>query len=293
MINLLFTGNDKIFSGLSISLISIIKHCKEPLNVKVLTMDLSEQNPNYKPLTQDKIDKLEKYIQQVNPESRIDLYDITDLFNEKNKDSANMGNSYSPYAFLRLLADEVKEVPDKVLYLDIDIVACGNIKELYDYDVENYEYGAVKDYYGRIFINPNYINSGVMLLNMKKIRETKLFEKARHMVNTKKMAFPDQSALNKLASAKLYLPSKFNSQRRDRDTDVIRHFCKSIRWYPNMMKKSNPNNKYCQPMSKWFRLFHTINIKPWNLDAMHTKLKCYKFDDVVDKYNKFEKDLSL
>ena len=44
MINLLFTGNDKIFEGLSISLISIIKHCKEPLNVCVLTMDLSDIN---------------------------------------------------------------------------------------------------------------------------------------------------------------------------------------------------------------------------------------------------------
>ena len=49
------------------------------------------------------------------------------------------------------------------------------------------------------------------------------------------------------------------------------------------MKKSNPNNKYCQPMSKWFRLFHTINIKPWHLDAMHSKLKCYKYDDVIIK----------
>ncbi len=272
MINLLFTGNDKVFDGLSVALISIIKHCKEPLNVKVLTMDLSEQNPNYKPLTKDRLEELEKYIQQVNADSRIDLYDITDLFKDKNKDSVNMENSYSPYAFLRLLADEVEEVPDKVLYLDIDVVACGDIKELYDYNVENYEYGAVRDYYGRIFINPNYINSGVMLLNMKKIRETKLFAKCRHMVNTKKMGFPDQTALNKQASAKLYLPSKFNSQRRDKDTDVIRHFCKSIRWLP------------------WF---HTLNIKPWNVEEMHNKLKCYKFDDVVNEYNQFKKGLKF
>ena len=55
MINLLFTGNDKIFDGLSIALVSIVKHCKQPLNVDVLTMDLQEINPNYKPIT-------EKYI---------------------------------------------------------------------------------------------------------------------------------------------------------------------------------------------------------------------------------------
>lgn len=260
MINLLFTGNVKVFDGLAISLISIVRHCKEELNVKVLTMDLSGQNPNYKPLSVEQIQALEQYVQNTNQNSKIDLYDITELFKQKNKDSVNMENSYSPYAFLRLLADEVKQIPDKILYLDVDVVACGNIKELYDHDIENYEYAAVKDYYGRWFINHNYINSGVMLLNMKKIRETKLFEQCRTIVNTKKMKFPDQTALNKCATSKLYLPSKFNSQRRDKDTDIIRHFCKTIRWLP------------------WF---HTLNIKPWHLEKINKKLKCHKFDDVI------------
>lgn len=290
MINLLFCGNDKVFEPLAISLISIIKHCKQPLNVYVLTMDLSHMNEKYKPLRQENISELEQYIQQTNKDSKISLIDVTDLFNEKNKDSANMENSYSPYAFIRLLADEVKQIPDKVLYLDIDIVAGGDIAELYNYDIENYEYAAVKDYYGKIFINHNYINSGVMLLNMKKIRQTGLFGRCRHVVNTKKMAFPDQTALNKEAKHKLYLPAKFNSQRRDHDSDVIRHFCKSIRWYPNMMRKSNPNKKYCEPMTKWFRLFHLINIKPWHLDAMHSKLKCYKYDDVITEAKEFVKN---
>lgn len=292
MINLLFTGNDKIFEGLSVSLISIVKHCKQPLNVHVLTMDLHELNPNYKPLTEDKVKILEKYIKDVNSESKIQLHDITSLFNEKNKDSANMENSYSPYAFLRLLADEVDEIPDKILYLDIDVVAGGDISKLYDYDVSDYDYGAVKDYYGKVFINPRYVNSGVMLLNMKRIRQNKMFAKCRELVNTKKMMFPDQSALNKFASKKLFLPSKFNSQMRDKENDIIRHFCKSIRWYPNFMRKSNPNNKYCQPMSKWFRLFHTINIKPWNIEAMHTKLKCYKYDDVIMRAKQFAEDVN-
>lgn len=288
MINLLFTGNDKIFDGLAISLISIVKHCKEPLNVIVLTMDLQELNENYKSLERSKIDTLEEYIKNVNAESSIKLVDITNIFKEKNKDSVNMENSYSPYAFIRLLADEVEEVPDKVLYLDIDVVAGGNITELYNYDVTDYEYAAVRDYYGKVFLGPNYINSGVMLLNMKKIRETKLFEKCREVVNTKKMSFPDQTALNKCATSKLYLPAKFNSQRRDHDDDVIRHFCKSIRWRPIFMRKFNPNKKYCQPFSKWFRIFHTVNVKPWDIEALHIKLNCHKFDDVLEEYKKLK-----
>lgn len=287
MINLLFTGNDKIFDGLAISLISIVKHCKQPLNVHVLTMDLKEIHPNYKPLDEEKVEVLQKYIQQANPNSKILLHDVTDLFKEKNKDSANMENSYSPYAFIRLLADEVKEIPDKILYLDIDVVAGGDISELYNYDITEYDYAAVKDYYGRVFINRKYINSGVMLLNMKRIRENKIFAKCRHLVNTKKMMFPDQSALNKYAEKKLFLPSKFNSQRRDKDSDVIRHFCKSIRWYPYFGK----GDQCRQPMSKWFRLFHTINVKPWNVDGMHKKLKCYKYDDIIDEAIKLKQGL--
>ena len=288
MINLLFTGNDKIFEGLSLALISIVKHCKEPLNVVVLTMDLTDMNPNYKGIDKDNIEKIENYIKKVNEKSSIKLIDITELFKEKNKDSVNMNNSYSPYAFLRLLADEVSELGDKVLYLDIDVLANGNIKELYDIDVSNYEYGAVRDYYGKVFINKNYINSGVMLLNMKKIRETKLFEKCREMVNNKKLAFPDQTALNQLAESKLYLPRKFNSQKKYHKDDVIRHFCKSIRWRPIFMSKKNPNRKYCQPFARWFRLFHTVNVKPWNYDAMHTLLKCDDFDDILLVHNEFK-----
>ena len=63
------------------------------------------------------------------------------------------------------------------------------------------------DYYGKWFfknkkIRFNYINSGVLLLNLKKIRETGLFKKAREMCQNKKMFMPDQSSLNKLSVGK-------------------------------------------------------------------------------------------
>ena len=63
------------------------------------------------------------------------------------------------------------------------------------------------DYYGKWFfknkkIKFNYINSGVLLLNLKKIRETKLLKRARQMCQNKKMFMPDQSSLNKLSLSK-------------------------------------------------------------------------------------------
>ena len=46
MINLMFCGNYKVIDGMIISLLSIVKYCKKPLNIFVLTMDLQEMNEN-------------------------------------------------------------------------------------------------------------------------------------------------------------------------------------------------------------------------------------------------------
>lgn len=45
MISLLYCGNGKMFDGILISLLSIAKTASEPLDVSILTMDLSGINP--------------------------------------------------------------------------------------------------------------------------------------------------------------------------------------------------------------------------------------------------------
>ena len=69
---------------------------------------------------------------------------------------------------LRLLADMVPNIPDKLLYLDIDMMIGDDLSKLYNIDVSEYEYAAVKEKYGSIFIRPDYINAGMLLMNMKK-----------------------------------------------------------------------------------------------------------------------------
>lgn len=93
------------------------------------------------------------------------------------------------------------------------------------------------DYYGKWFfknkkIKFNYINSGVLLLNLKKIRETELFKKAREMCQNKKMFMPDQSSLNKLSVGKKIEKRKYNEQRRLKKDTVFQHFTTSFRLLP-------------------------------------------------------------
>ncbi len=269
MINVLFGGNYKVFDGILLCLLSMTKHCKQPLNVFVLTANVCELNPHFLPINQKQIIILEKILKSQNENSKIKLIHLDKSFNDWILSSSNKLNTYTPFAFLRLFADKITDLPDKIIYLDTDIMLNGNIKELFDIDLKNFELAVVHDRYGRIFIKPNYFNSGMLLMNLKKIRETALLDKVRDFCSKKKMAFPDQSALNKLCKKKIYLPRRFNEQGKLKNNTVVQHFSKRIVWLP---------------------FFHTINIKPWQKNLVQEKYKINTYDDI---YNQFEEIKSL
>ena len=75
------------------------------------------------------------------------------------------------------------------------------------------EYAACPDHYGKYLIHPHYINAGVLLFNMKKARETALFDKARAWIKKKKLVFADQSALIRSTTKKKVLKQRFNDQK--------------------------------------------------------------------------------
>ena len=268
MINILLCGNDKIFDGVLTTLISIMHHCKDSLKVHIFTMDVSHLKPDYTCISDDKIEFINKMLKDTNPDSQAIKFDVTEFYKTDLAGSPNEDSDYSPYCLIRLFIDKFEEMPDKLLYLDVDLLLNSNIRKLYDIDISKYEYAGAKDYYGHIFIKPDYINSGVLLFNVKKIRETNLFEKARKVVMSKKMLLPDQSAIYESTTSKLIIPQKFNSQRYLKSDTVIRHFSKRIRTVP-------------------YPKF--VNVKPWQVSNMHKIYKCYHFDDILYTYIYYKK----
>ena len=140
-----------------------------------------------------------------------------------------------------------------------------DIKELWDVDINDYEFAAALDFMGKKWINKNYCNAGVLYINLKKVKETGLWTKARQRVHDKTMAMPDQSALHDLATFKLVLPDKFNEQRTIKEDTVIKHFCKGIKFYLFIPR--------------------VYNYKQWQRDKVHKKLKIHDFDDIYDDYD--------
>lgn len=278
MINILFCGNYKVFDGILTCLLSISEKTNESITAHIFTMDVTRIKPEYKPISSEQISFLEKVIKEKNPNNSIILHDVTNLYESEFGHCPNESAYCSPYTLLRLLADKVEGIPDKILYLDIDIMFNRDIKEIYDIDVSNYEYAAAKDQYAKflLFWRIHYLNAGVLLLNMDMIRKTKMFEKTRNLIKTKKMLFADQDAIYYSTEKMLRLPQKFNNQRYVTKNTVIRHFAKRHIWKP------------------FFPFFKVVNIKQWDLSNVHKYYKCYNFDNEIYEYiylkNYYEKN---
>ena len=215
---------------------------------------------------------MNKVVKSKNPENKVTKIDVTEIYEKEFKNCANEGAYCTPYTLLRLLADLVPEMPDKLLYLDIDMMAGGDISTLYNIDVEEYEYAAVKEKYGSWLIRPDYINAGMLLLNMKKIKDTGLLEKARGKIKTKKMLFADQDAIFWSTTKKKLLPRIYNEQAKFNKKDtVICHFCKRLLLLPYP---------------------HTENFKQWHVEEVHKVLKCYYFDKDLEEYMKLKEEFN-
>ena len=172
MINILFSGNGKVFDGVLTCMLSILKRTKttEPFCVYVYTMDVTRIKPEYTAISQEMIAFLDEVVKEYNAQNQVLRIDVTDLYEQYFAKCPNEDAYCSPYTLLRLFADLVPGMPDKLLYLDVDILFQHDIRMLYDIDVTDYEYAAARDHYGKYLINPNYINAGVLLLNLAKIK---------------------------------------------------------------------------------------------------------------------------
>lgn len=264
MVNILLCGNEKVFDGALTQLISMTNRTKEAVHVFVMTMELTRVRQDFTAITDMQIDFLNSVIRKKSPGSLVEKLDVTALYEQEFHECVNETAYCTPYTLLRLLADLIPQIPDKLLYLDIDIMIANDIKQLWNIDVTDYEFAAVKEKYGCWLIRPDYFNAGMLLLNMARIRETGLLKKARDLIRTKKLLFADQSAIFKSTTRKKLLPRIYNEQSKFNKKDtVVCHFCKRLMFRPYP---------------------HTENYKQWQVEEIHKYLHCHAFDKDLEEY---------
>lgn len=269
-VNILLCGNSKVFDGALSELVSIINKTDANIRCFIFTMDATRLNPEFTPISKKMAKFLNDVVKRKNKNNKVEVIDVTDLYEQEFKDCPNERAYCTPYTLLRLLADLIPDVPDKLLYLDVDMMFHKDIKLLYDIDVTDYEYAAVKEKYGCWLIRPDYINAGMLLFNMKKIKETELLKKARALLRRKKLLFADQSAVFFSTTKKKLIPRRFNEQSKfNRKDTVVCHFAKRLLFLPYP---------------------HTENYKQWHIEEIHKYLKCYTFDQDLEEYLKLKKE---
>lgn len=275
MINILFAGNERVFDGVLTCVLSILRRTApgQVFCVYLFTMDVSHLKPEYTPVTDAQTELLRSVVREYDARNEVVRVDVTELYKREFAGCPNEGAYCSPYTLIRLLADLVEGIPDKLLYLDADVMFNRDVTLLYGQDVEGVEYAAARDHYGKYLLNPNYINAGVLLLNMAEIRRTGLFTRARALLRERKLTFADQSALIRSTTRRRVLPQRFNDQKFLHRHTVVRHFSKRLFWLPYP---------------------HTDNIKQWDVSRVHKVFRYYQFDDILYEYiylkKRFEKE---
>lgn len=150
----------------------------------------------------------------------VNTFDVT-----KYKDRLNgitQRSHVTPSALIKFeLANYYKDI-DSILYMDSDMVVKGDISELLHLDLESFYVAASYEFWNHInrisysllrtVSKEFYFNSGVMLLNLKKMREDNVPESLWfYKLNRAKTTLMDQESLNAICATKsLHLSIKWN-----------------------------------------------------------------------------------
>jgi len=252
-----YACNDAVFDGLYLSILSIVKRTKTPIDFYLFTADLTELKEGYISVSNNHIAIIKQMIKKYSKQSTFTVIDCKDNFYKRlNKRPLN-SKYWTPYTTFRLLFDMFKQIKGTILYLDTDTLICGDIAEAFKVDMSKYELCVTKDIISRL--KDFYFNAGVILMNMDVIRKTNYLEKAFNYLLEEEPKYCDQDALNMTGTYIKHRPDdRFNRIYKSReDNTIIKHFAGL--WNPKPWKK------------KFERKYDKLNYRVWEQDIQEWK----------------------
>ena len=164
--------------------------------------------------------------------------------------------------YARLLLPSKLPNLDKVIYLDCDLVVCKDLKSLWETDVNDVAVTMAPDLLyqdkatlSRLGINNNYLNSGVIVMNLDYWRKHDVMKRLLAYISDKgnELIYNDQDSLNAiLHDERRQLPVKYNV--------TPHYFLKNPDNYPKEMHEEIRDARI-NPI-----IFHFLGkIKPWSL----------------------------
>lgn len=200
---------------------------------------------------------------------KIEFINVNKLPEYVKPTSPNYNTQYSKVSYLRCYFSKILK-EDKILYLDVDAIVVDNIEDLWKMDMEDnvligiHEGGEWNRYLGTYGLDETYINSGVLVMDLKKIREEKLDDSMLYLLNKNKYWFPDQDVINLVCRNRvLIVDNKYNSTETTgfRDDAKIVHY---IRGNKGWIKES--------PRSEiWYNYHYEYIKEEGNMDNYYVR----------------------
>lgn len=209
--NLMFVVNDHYIEQLLVTLNSIFMNQSGEINVYVVTDGLALNNRR----------KLERFIARRGGSLQLKVHRDPCIDEEK-----MVNRNWNPIVYYKLYGIFGIYGVERILYLDCDVVVDKDLTKFYYSDLSGYYAAVVEDvgmeqviadyetHLKQLMVKKGeYFNGGVMLLNLKKIREDMSLE---YMLNqfeqyASLMVFNEQDLLNMLWSQHLlYVDARYN-----------------------------------------------------------------------------------
>ena len=171
-------------------------------------------------------------------------------------------NVYKKWSYMTLMRCTLtKYFPnlDKILWLDVDTVVQDNIDELWDLDLTDYYFTGSLEPEKSTAEKP-YINAGVMMINLKKLREDGMDDILIKALNNKKYEFADQDCINDICRDKILIFSSTynaNDYTEPCKNPKIRHFAAEAYWQDNPILYQYRNRNWGD--LKWIRSIGRYN----------------------------------
>ncbi|HEM6340848.1 TPA: SP_1767 family glycosyltransferase [Streptococcus suis] len=239
-LDIAFSVNNRYAQYLGATILSILAHHpKEEVRVHIL----------YKEIAQSILQDLGNLAQQT-PNLELHFH----LLEDQQFSAIPIRTEQFPIeSFSRFLLPELLADLDRILYLDVDILVHGNLIELFQTDLEEYELGAIVEtdifkyyqwYLDSLGFSPNdaYFSSGVLLMDLDKMRQNGTTNQliAMALEKAQDYKFPDQDILNtyykgqfkQLSPAYNYTDVRKQNRELTADEIVIEHFNGDIKaWH--------------------------------------------------------------
>ena len=209
-VNVLLCSSELYAKYMSVTIASIIEFSNDNRNYDILIF-----NKEIKDETKERIKQMVKEKTNIS----VRFVKVSGILADY---GYNYRDGYSEESFYRVLAPYILANYEKILYFDSDVVVNRDIAELFDVDINNYYCAAARDpdaimnckkhNMGRdVYIKEvmglsneeDYIQSGVLLLNLSKIRDEIKIEKVLQVASSPKLTWGDQDAINILFQNKI------------------------------------------------------------------------------------------